>query len=100
MKRFKLAELASKAFKRDLTPSNIKAGLRRTVIYQLNYDALMHDTGCSQVFHVDGQEEGNAQTGDEVQEVDDQDDAVAVGNMISLSQGHLYDEYDETVCET
>ena len=60
----------------------------------------MHDTGCSQAFHVDGQEEGNAQTGVEVQEVDDQDDVVAAGNMISLSQGHLYAEDDETVCET
>ena len=25
---------------------------------------------------------------------------VAIGNMISLSQGNLYDEDDETVCET
>ena len=66
----------------------------------MNYDALMHDTGCSQAFHVDGQEEGNAQTSFEVQEVDDQDDVVAAGNMISLSQGQLYAEDDETVCET
>lgn len=34
-----------------------------------------------------------------MQEVDEQDDVIATGNMISLSQGHLYDEYDETVCE-
>ena len=100
VKRFELAELASKAFKRALTPSNIKAGFRRTGIWPLNYDALMHDTGCSQAFHVDGQEEGNVQTCVEVQEVDDQDDVVAAGNMISLSQGHLYAEDDETVCET
>jgi len=46
----------------------------------------MHDTGYSQAFHVDGQEEWNAQTGVEVQEVDDQYDVVAAGNMISLSQ--------------
>ena len=30
VKRFELAEVASKAFKRALTPSNIKAGFRRT----------------------------------------------------------------------
>lgn len=60
----------------------------------------MHDTGYSQAFHVDGQEEWNAQTGVEVQEVDDQYDVVAAGNMISLSQWHLYAEDDETVCET
>lgn len=30
VKRFKLTELASKAFRRALTPSNIKAGFRRT----------------------------------------------------------------------
>ena len=35
-----------------------------------------------------------------MQEVDDQYDVVAASNMISLSQGHLYDEDDETVCET
>lgn len=35
-----------------------------------------------------------------MQEVGDQDDVVAAGNMISLSQGHLYDEDDETVCKT
>ena len=86
VKRFELEEIASKSFKRALTPSNIKAGFRRKIIWPLNYDALMHDTSCSHSFHVDGQEEGNAQTGVEVQEVDDQDDVVAAGNMISLSQ--------------
>jgi len=71
VKRFELAELASKAVKRALTPSNIKASFKRTGIWPLNYDSLMHDTSCSQVFHVDGQEEGNAQIGVKVQEVDD-----------------------------
>jgi len=99
VKRFELVELASKPFKRALTPSNIKVGFRRTRIWPLNYDALMHDIGYSQAFHVDGQE-GNAQTGVEVQEVDDQDDVVVASHMISLSQGHLYDEDDETICET
>lgn len=42
----------------------------------------------------------DVQTGIEVQEVDEQDDVVVASNMISLSQGHLYDEDDETLCET
>ena len=66
VKRFEIAELASKSFKRDLTPSNIKAGFRRIGIWPLNYDALMHHTSCSQVFHVYGQEEENTQIGVEV----------------------------------
>ena len=47
VKRFKLAELASKAFARVLTTSNIKDGFRRTGIWPLNSDALQHDMGCS-----------------------------------------------------
>ena len=50
VKRFDLAELVSKAFKRALTPSNIKDGFRRIDIWPLNFDALMHDTSCSQAF--------------------------------------------------
>lgn len=42
VKRVELAKLASKAFKRALTPSNIKVGFRRIGIWPLNYDALMH----------------------------------------------------------
>jgi len=60
----------------------------------------MHDTSCSQVCPVDGQEEGHVQTGVQVQEVDEQDDVVVADNLISLSQGDLYGEDDEIVCET
>ncbi len=49
---------------------------------------------------MDGQEEGHVQTGVEVQQVDEQDDVVVASNMISLSHGLLYDEDDETICET
>lgn len=61
VKMFELTELASKSFKRALTPSNIKATFRRTCIWPLNYDALIHDTGCSQAFDVDGQERSDGQ---------------------------------------
>jgi len=54
VKRFDLGELAIKEFKRALTPSNIKARFRRTGICPLSVDALMHDTGCSQAFYVEG----------------------------------------------
>ena len=61
----------------------------------------MHDTGCSQAFHVDGQEEGHVQTNVEVQEeVYEHVDVVAHSNIISLSQGQLYVDDDEQVCET
>lgn len=58
MKRFELVELPSKAFKRGLTPSNIKVGFRMTAIQPIDNDTLMHDTGCSEEFHVGGQEKG------------------------------------------
>lgn len=45
--RFELVELASKALKRALTPSNIKSIFRRTGIWPLNVDAHMHGTCCS-----------------------------------------------------
>ena len=35
---------------------------------------------------MDGQEEGHVKTGIEVKEVNEQDDVVVVGNMISLSR--------------
>jgi len=54
VRRFGLAELASKEFKRALTPSNIKARFRRTGIWPLNVDSLIHDIGCSQAFYVEG----------------------------------------------
>lgn len=47
VKRFELVELASEALKRALTPSNIKVRFRRTGIWPLNVDALVHDTCCS-----------------------------------------------------
>lgn len=101
VKRFEQEKLACKAFKRALTPSNIKVSFRRTRRRPLNYDALMHDTICSKEFHVMGQEEGHVQTCVEVKvEIDEQDDVVAAGNMISYSQGDLYGNYDEHVCET
>jgi len=101
VKRFKLAKLTSKAFKRAITPSNIKDGFRRTRIWSLNYDAFMDDTGFSQEFHVDGQEEGHVQIGVEVQEqVDAQADMVLASNMISFCQTHLCGDDDEHVCET
>ena len=56
--------------KRALTPSNIMAGFRRTDIWPLNYDALIHDMACSQAFDIDGQEDANA-----------------TNNILSLSQG-------------
>ena len=71
MKRIEIQELASKSFKRDFRPPNIKVGFRRNGIWPQNYDALMHDIGCSQDFHVNGQEEGHVQAGVEVQEVDE-----------------------------
>lgn len=49
---------------------------------------------------MDGQEEGHVKIGVEVQELDEQHDVVVAGNMIFISQGHLYGEDDETVCET
>lgn len=49
---------------------------------------------------MDGQEEGFFQTRIEVKEVDEHGYVVLVGNMSSLSQGHLYGDYDEHVCET
>jgi len=101
VKRFELAELASKAFKRALIPSNINAGFRRTRIWPLNYDALMHDTGCSKAFHMDGQEEGKVQAHvDAQEEVVEHEDAIMVDNIISLSQGHFYGDDDEHVNET
>lgn len=60
VKGFELDELASKAFKRALTPSNIKVGFRRTGIWPLNYDALLHDMACIQAFDVHGQEDADA----------------------------------------
>ena len=57
VKRFELVELASRAFTRALTPTNIKDGFRHTGIWPLNYDALMHDIGCSEAFHVGGHED-------------------------------------------
>jgi len=48
VKRFELDDLTSKEFKRALTPSNIKARFRRTSIWPLNLDSLMHDIDCSQ----------------------------------------------------
>lgn len=56
----------------------------------------MHDTACSQAFHVDGQEEKH----EVEEEVHEHDDVVAADNIISLSQGHLYVDDDEKVCET
>ena len=52
--RFELVDLTSKAFKRDLTSSNIKVGFTRIGIWPLNYDALMHDISCNWAFDVDG----------------------------------------------
>ena len=56
----------------------------------------MHDTACSQAFHVDGQEERH----EVEEEVNEHDDVVAADNIISLSQGQLYADDDEKVCET
>lgn len=50
--RFELADLASRAFKRDLTTSNIMFGVRRTRIWPLSVDALIHDTSCNHAFDV------------------------------------------------
>ena len=70
VKREELAELATKTFKRALTPSNIMVGYRWTDIQPLNCDALIHDMACSQAFGNDGQE-----------------DTDAINNILSLSQG-------------
>lgn len=67
-KSFELPELASKAFKRVLTTSNIKARFRRIGIWPINYDALLHDMACSQAFDIHGQEDADS--------------------MLSLYQGH------------
>ena len=61
LKRFELVELASKALKRALTPSNIKVGFMSTSIWPLNVDYLVHDTCCGQAFYVEGQEVENLQ---------------------------------------
>jgi len=99
VKLFELDELASKEFKRALTPSNIKVRLRRTRIWQLNVDALINDTSCSQAFVVEGQEAEDLHDQVDAQEdVDWQEDVIVVEVMISLSQGNFYD--DEHVCET
>ena len=82
VKRFELAELASKAFKRALTPSNIKVGFRRTGIWPLNFDALMHDTSCSQAFEVEGQEVENLE-----EHVGSQEDVGADEGIMSHSEG-------------
>ena len=59
VKRAELAKLASKAFKRALTPLNIMVGFRQIGIWPLNYDALIHDMACSQAFDIDGHEDAD-----------------------------------------
>ena len=74
VKRFDLAELASRDFTRALTPTNIKDGFRQTRIWPLNYDALMHDVGCRKSFHVDGHEDVyDAKHVDGQEDVDDKE---------------------------
>lgn len=61
----------------------------------------MHDTSCSEAFHVGGQEEWNFQIDVEVkEEVDEQEDAVVADNVISFSQGHLYNDDVDHLSET
>jgi len=95
VKRFELAELASKALKRALTPSNINVGFRRIGIWPLDVDSLVHDTCCSQAFYVEGQEENNLQD-----HVDAQEDVAAAEGIMSLYEGNLCGDDDEQVNET
>ncbi|KAH9292571.1 hypothetical protein KI387_042243, partial [Taxus chinensis] len=85
VKRFELAELASRALQKALTPSNIIAGFKRTGIWPLNYDALINDMACSQAFDIQGEEDVNVVT-----------------NILSLSQGmnQQLKNNDEVVLET
>ncbi|KAH9292979.1 hypothetical protein KI387_041835, partial [Taxus chinensis] len=50
VKRNDIDELASRALKKALTPSNIITGFKRTGIWPLNYDALVNDMACNQAF--------------------------------------------------
>ncbi|KAH9293068.1 hypothetical protein KI387_041722, partial [Taxus chinensis] len=70
VKRNDIVELASRALKKALTPSNIIAGFKRTGIWPLNYDALINDMACNQAFDMQGEE-----------------DVDVVTNILSLSQG-------------
>ncbi|KAH9292356.1 hypothetical protein KI387_042456 [Taxus chinensis] len=70
VKRNDIVELASRALKKALTPSNIIVGFKRTGIWPLNYDALVNDMACSQAFDMQGEEDVNVVT-----------------NILSLSQG-------------
>lgn len=95
VKRFELAELASKSLKRALTPSNIKVGFRSNGIWPLNVDSLMHNTCCRQAFYVEGLEAENLQDC-----VDAQEDVVVAEGIMSLYEGHLCGDDDEYVNET
>ncbi|KAH9292038.1 hypothetical protein KI387_042776 [Taxus chinensis] len=77
VKRAELAELGSKAFKRALTPSNIKAGFKRTGIWPLNPNALDEDMAPSRTF-----------------DTSSQDDAGAAENMLHLSRVDLQQSED------
>ena len=57
----------------------------RTGIWPLNFDALMHDTSCSQAFEVEGQEAKNLE-----EHVGAQEDVVAAEGIMSLSEGFFY----------
>jgi len=65
---FELVELASKAFKKTLTPFNIKDRFRRTDKWKFYVDSLMCDIGCSQTFDMEGQEEEDLQDHVDAQE--------------------------------
>ena len=52
IRRTKLVELASKAFKLGLVSDNIISGFRRTGIWPLERDALCKDMKPSDVFNV------------------------------------------------
>ena len=71
VKRFGLTELTSTSFKRALTPLTIKVISRRTGIWPLNLDAILHDIVCIQDF-----------------DVHDNEDADVENNILSLSYGH------------
>ena len=91
VKRFELVEITSKAFKRALIPSNINARFRRTGLWPLNVDTLMHDIGCRQAFDLEIQEVECLQDHVDAQEdVDGQEYVTTLGGMISISEGNFY----------